>query len=54
MINNKKIVELVWQSYDLDILDARLHELKDVIDKWIIVEYPYDYARIERAQEFGS
>jgi hypothetical protein len=54
MINNKKIVELVWQSYDTDILDARFHELQDIIDQWIIVEYPYDFARIKRPLYFSN
>jgi hypothetical protein len=48
MIKNKKIYEIVWLSDELDLLDLRFHELYDYIDKWIIVEYPMDYARNQR------
>jgi beta-1,4-mannosyl-glycoprotein beta-1,4-N-acetylglucosaminyltransferase len=54
MINGKKIYELIWFYDELDILDARFHELYDYIDKWIIVEYPFDYARIQRPYYYAD
>ena len=48
MIKGKKVYELVWFYDEIDILDLRFNELYDYIDKWIIVEYPFDYARIQR------
>jgi beta-1,4-mannosyl-glycoprotein beta-1,4-N-acetylglucosaminyltransferase len=32
-------------SNELDILDLRLHELDTIVDKFIIVEHPFDYLR---------
>lgn len=48
MIKNTKIYEIVWLSTELDILDLRLHELDSIVDKFIIVEYPFDYGRNPR------
>lgn len=48
MIKGKQVWEIVWFFNELDILDARFHELYDHIDKWVIVEYPFDYARNNR------
>jgi beta-1,4-mannosyl-glycoprotein beta-1,4-N-acetylglucosaminyltransferase len=45
MIDGKKIVEMIYFSTELDILDLRLHSLDNIIDKFIIVEYPFNYAR---------
>ena len=36
---------MVYLSNELDLLDLRLHELNDIVDKIIIVEYPFDYGR---------
>jgi len=33
---------------ELDILDINLNNLSDIVDKFIIVEYPFDHARRER------
>jgi hypothetical protein len=38
------IVEVIYLSTELDLLDLRLHELNEVVDKFIIVEYPTNFA----------
>ncbi len=54
MINNKQIYELIFLYDELDILDLRLHELDDVVDKVIIVEYPFDFSRKSRKMYYNE
>lgn len=39
------VIEIVFLSTELDILDLRLNSLDDLIDKVIIVEYPFNHSR---------
>jgi hypothetical protein len=38
------IYQLIFLSTEIDLIDLRLNELNDVVDKFIIVEYPFNYA----------
>lgn len=38
------IIEVIYLSTEIDLLDARLHELEDIVDYHIIVEYPFNYS----------
>jgi beta-1,4-mannosyl-glycoprotein beta-1,4-N-acetylglucosaminyltransferase len=48
------IVEIVWSFNLIDITWLRINSLKDYINKWIIVEYPFDYARKSRPLYFNE
>lgn len=37
------VYDYIYFHDELDLLDARLHELNDVVDKFIIVEHPEIY-----------
>lgn len=39
------IYSVTFFSNELDILDLRLHELSSVVDKFILIESPFDYSR---------
>ncbi len=54
MIKGKKIYEIIWFYDEIDLLEARFHELYNYIDRWIIVEYPFDYARIQRSLYYND
>lgn len=38
------IFHMIYISSELDFLDWRLHELGDLVEKFIVVEYPFDYS----------
>lgn len=42
------IYEVIHLSTELDILDLRLHEHYDKVEKFVIVEFPFDYALRKR------
>jgi beta-1,4-mannosyl-glycoprotein beta-1,4-N-acetylglucosaminyltransferase len=46
------IYEVIYTSNELDILDIQLHELNDVVDKFIIIENPFDYLRNPKRMVF--
>jgi hypothetical protein len=48
------IYEVIHLSNELDILDLRLHEHCDAVDFFIIVEFPYDYARNPRKMHYNE
>jgi beta-1,4-mannosyl-glycoprotein beta-1,4-N-acetylglucosaminyltransferase len=43
-----KIIQVIWLSTEIDILDLTLHELHNIVDKFIIVEFPFDYCKNQR------
>ena len=39
------IYEVTFFSNELDILDLKLHELDSIVDKFILIEHPFNYLR---------
>jgi beta-1,4-mannosyl-glycoprotein beta-1,4-N-acetylglucosaminyltransferase len=37
---SKKVIMIIYHDYENDLMDLRLHELQDVVEKFIIIEYP--------------
>lgn len=48
------VYEIVWTFNQMDLLDFRFHELNNIVDKWIIVEYPFGYDRKPRPLYFNE
>jgi len=42
------IYEVIHVSNEMDLLDIHFHELKDIVEKFIIVEHSFDYLRKPR------
>jgi hypothetical protein len=54
MINNKKIIMLIYHYFENFLLDLRFHDLYDIVDKFIIVEYPFGFRRQPTPMYFGD
>ena len=39
------LVELFRLSYELDITELKLNENWDVVDKFVIIEHPFDFTK---------
>jgi hypothetical protein len=49
-----KIYHLILLSTEIDILDLTLHELDSIVDKFIILEYPFDYGGRQRKMYYNE
>lgn len=45
MSKDSRVYMMIYMSHDVDLMDLRLHELSSVVEKFIVVEYPFDYSR---------